>query len=1018
MDYQLFTQQLSNLYDNWGTSQVSPKSSQFQQIINQVETTTTANVMQLLNLAVESMPRDEIYCEIGTFQGGSLIAAMLNHPEYTAYTVDNFSEFDPFADNFDNLAENLSKFNLTEQVLFCHQDFEEFFSNLREMESSDKIGVYFYDASQDYRSQFLALLLAKPFFAEQSIIILNNSNSAAARQANWDFIAANPECQLLLDFSTPELTNSWNGLQVLTWNIYQTDNYDWSTFQGVRNLMVIQSIYDLESESKREIAENLYNQALTLYQGSKFTEAEQKFKQVLRWNKNQVQAWHYLATIYYMMERYQAARDILLKSLEVDSSQAIAHYTLGLVFEKIGDFIQAILAYQEAIALNPNYVDAYNNLGNIFFQVGRLSQAESTYRQAITTNPKHYGSYLNLANLLLAQQQIDAAIAAYEKALQFKSEDGEIAAALAFVRHLKNDENQAALYFANDCYQRGEYQAAITYYRQFLAKQSGNLELYFALAECHQKLEQYLEAIQIYRNAIDIYPNVANLYRNLVSILIESGATQEAIALANHVSSLFPDDWYFYPGELLILPVIYESLEEITTYRTRFIQGLQQLIQQTNLSTESGKKQALSIISQRTNFFLAYQGKNDREIQQQYGEFVSQIMAANYPQLVQPLPIPPLSKNGKIRIGYISGCLWDHTVGKLSLGWLKHHNSSEFEIYCYQINETQDQLTQQFRLYSHTFHYIPENLESICRQIINDRLHILVFIELGLQALMTQLASLRLAPIQCTTWAHPVTSGLPTIDYFLSSDLMEPENAIEHYSEQLIRLPNIGISYAQPIIPPLEKKRSDFKLRDDAVVYLCCQTLCKYLPQHDYIFAEIAKQVPQAQFAFIARPNAEIGKQFQRRLQQTFSQYGLNCDNFCVILPRLDRQTYWNLYILSDIFLDTFGWSGGHTTLEAIACNLPVVTYPGELMRGRHSCAILKMLDITETIAKNEVEYVKIAVRLGIEPKWRNSLANQLRQSHPSLYNDRNCVTALEAFYQRVVQEAQLVTANKSFDKS
>ena len=694
MDYQIFTQYLSSLYENWGTSQVHPKSPQFQQIINQVETTSTANVMQLLNLAVECMPRDEVYCEIGSFQGGSLIAAMLNHPEHTAYSVDNFSEFDPFGDNFDNLAENLSNFNLTEQVLFCNQDFEEFFSTLQEMQSADKIGVYFYDASHDYRSQLLALLLAKPFLADEAIIIINN-NSAAC-QANWDFIAANPQCQLLLDFSTPELTNSGNGLQVLSWNVRQTDNYDWSTFQQIRQQTVIQSIYELQSDSKRELGQNLYNQGLTLYQSGKFTAAEQKFKQSLRWNRNQVEAWHHLAIVYYMTERYQDARDILLKSLEIDSSQAIQHYTLGLVFAKLGDFTQAVLAYQEAIALNPNYVDAYNNLGNIFFTIGRLSQAESTYRQAIAVNPEHYGSYLNLANILLAQQQIDAAIAACEKALQLKSDDVEIVAALEFIHHLKADKNQASLYFGNDCYQRGEYQNAIAYYRQFLANQVGDLGLYFALAECHQKLEQYPEAIQVYRHAIESYPSVANLYRNLAATLIEAGDTQAAITLANHAASLFPDDWYFNPGQLLMLPIVYENSEEITTYRNQFIQGIKQLIQQTNFNIELDQQKSLEFISQRINFFLAYQGENDLEIQQQYGEYAHRVMAANYPDWVKSLPVPPLSKTGKIRIGYISGCLWGHTVGKLSLGWLRHHDSSQFEIYCYQINETQDQFTQNF----------------------------------------------------------------------------------------------------------------------------------------------------------------------------------------------------------------------------------------------------------------------------------------------------------------------------------
>ena len=375
MECQIFTQQLSSLYENWGTPQANPKSRQFQQVINQVETTITTNVMQLLNFAVASMPFDQIYCEIGSYQGGSLIAALLNHPENTAYAVDNFSEFDTFGDSFDKLVENLSNFNLTEQVLFCNQDFEEFFSNLREMQSDEKIGVYFYDGSHDYRSQLLALLLAKPFLANQAIIILTNSNWEATLQANWDFIAANPQCQLLLDFSRSELSSGWNGLQVFSWDGNRNYNYEWSSFQEVRNEKVIQSIYDLQLEEKRVIADNLYNDALVMQQAGCFAEAEQKFKDALRWNENKVEAWHHLAIVYYVMERYQDARDKLLKSLEIDAYQAIAHYTLGLVFEKVGDFTQAVLAYQEAIALNPNSADAYNNLGNILLKVGRINQA-------------------------------------------------------------------------------------------------------------------------------------------------------------------------------------------------------------------------------------------------------------------------------------------------------------------------------------------------------------------------------------------------------------------------------------------------------------------------------------------------------------------------------------------------------------------------------------------------------------------------------------------------------------------
>ena len=270
--------------------------------------------------------------------------------------------------------------------------------------------------------------------------------------------------------------------------------------------------------------------------------------------------------------------------------------------------------------------------------------------------------------------------------------------------------------------------------------------------------------------------------------------------------------------------------------------------------------------------------------------------------------------------------------------------------------------------------------------------------------LTTQIAGLRLAPIQCMAWGHPITSGLPTIDYFLSSDLMEPENAQAHYSEKLVRLPNISICYEKPSLPEPTKTRSDFQLREDAVVYLCCQSLFKYLPQFDYIFAEIAQRVPQAQFAFIASDTATITGQFQTRLRRNFANFDLDSEDYCVFIPKQHRVDYLNLNLVADIFLDSFGWSGGHTTLEAIACGLPVVTCPGEFMRSRHTYGILQMIGMTEMIAQNEAEYIEIAVHLGLDTNWRQEVVQKIYERHSWLYEDRTCVTALESFYESLVQ--------------
>jgi predicted O-linked N-acetylglucosamine transferase (SPINDLY family) len=259
-----------------------------------------------------------------------------------------------------------------------------------------------------------------------------------------------------------------------------------------------------------------------------------------------------------------------------------------------------------------------------------------------------------------------------------------------------------------------------------------------------------------------------------------------------------------------------------------------------------------------------------------------------------------------------------------------------------------------------------------------------------------QMAGLRLAPVQCVAWGHPVTTGLPTVDYFLSSELMEPENAQEHYSEKLIRLPNIGVSYPKPYIPPVIKTRSDFQLPDDAIIYLCCQAPFKYLPQYDFIFAEIACRLPQAKFLFLRGTSLEL------RLKRTFDAIGLNSEDYCIFLSIPERLDYLMINLLSDVYLDTFTWSGGNTTLEAIACNLPIVTCPGEFMRGRHSDSFLKMLGVTDTIAENEAEYIEIAIKLGQDRTWRDTVAEKMSRNHTRLFDDKTCVVGLEAFYKDV----------------
>ena len=707
------------------------------------------------------------------------------------------------------------------------------------------------------------------------------------------------------------------------------------------------------------------------------------------------------------------ALPLLIKSLEINPGRDYTHYSIGLVLEKLNSINQAIDAYKKAIAINPKFNDAYNNLGNLLIKTDKIAKAEVIYKQAVAANPNHFGGYLNLGNLLMSLTRVKEAIETYQKALNLKPRDPDILHNLAIAFAANNEQSQSDIHFASVAYRQGKYQEAINYFQKFFVQEQGEFQFYLDLAECYIKTNQYELAIKTCEQAIIQYPTEFLPHLKLIMLMQGLNLIEEAIKLTQQALEQFPNNLAIKLEQVRLMPILYTDIDEIEVYRSRFIQKLNDFINQISLDSQQEKKNALAALAFHTNFYLQYQGKNDLELQTKYGRFVYQVMAANYPEWIKPLPMPPLETDGKIRVGYISHCMYNHVVAQMTIGWLKKRDRNKFKVYSYAINAEKDSKTIDFQMYSDVFHQIPDDLEAVCQQIINDQLHVLVFLDINMYASMTQIGALRLAPIQCTTWGHPITSGLPTMDYFLSCELMEPENGEEHYSEKLLKLPNISLYYEKPLLPETRLEREYFKLRADAVVYLSCQSLYKYLPQYDYVFAAIAQRVPYSQFAFIGSHISEaITEKFKQRLQKAFASYGLNSEDYCVILPRLNGLEYPNVHLVSDIYLDTFSWSGGNTTMTAVASNLPVVTCPGEFMRGRHSYGILKMLGVTDTIATNEAEYIEIAVRLGLDKEWRESIVAQVKQNQDRVFEDKTCVVALEEFYQRVVYE-QLTKENK-----
>ena len=174
---------------------------------------------------------------------------------------------------------------------------------------------------------------------------------------------------------------------------------------------------------------------------------------------------------------------------------------------------------------------------------------------------------------------------------------------------------------------------------------------------------------------------------------------------------------------------------------------------------------------------------------------------------------------------------------------------------------------------------------------------------------------------------------------------------------------------------------------------------------YDEVFVRIARAIGDCQFVFLRHFGApKITATVRERLERAFPPAGLRADDHCVFLNRLSQHNFVAAAGLSDVFLDSIGWSGCNSALECLAQALPIVTFEGATMRGRHSAAILRMIGVDDTIATTVDDYVAIATRLGKDAQYRQATASRMAENRHKLYHDRAPLTALEEFLEKAVR--------------
>jgi tetratricopeptide (TPR) repeat protein len=703
------------------------------------------------------------------------------------------------------------------------------------------------------------------------------------------------------------------------------------------------------------------------------------------------------------------------EALENDPSHGPTLFHVGVALHRTGDLAGAEQSFLRALAVLPNSSEAWLNLGLVRGLRGDMACGIKALRRCLEVDGGNRIAWEALGQMLRAISDLPASINALRHAVSCESPSRSSVLSLAGVLLESKELDEAA-----NVLERAE--------RLFGLDSAVSL-MRAQLLEGQQRIPEALEVLA--RVPIEGDEAVeAELQRS--RLLLKTGRRREGLARLESFARIWPErraahailsaellrcsrpfdalphlEWQLEhePSPALrivhatVLPVIPASDGEIEFFRDRMRQELLRCQQET--FTRQG---ALPSSFSTTNFYLAYHDRSDISLQR----LTESVYRKACPAL--SFVAPHCKKAGyrpagsRIKIAFLSEYLRHHTIGKLNSGYIANLDRRRFEVFDIFLGDTADGSARGIGALADR--YLPLGglpLPELQATIGSLGLDIAFFTDIGMGQSSFRLAFSRLAPVQCVTWGHPDTTGITTLDYFLSSEVLEPPGAEADYTEQLVRLQRVNSYYRPPLATSPTKVRSEYGIADGWNVYAIPQSLFKLHPDFDAVLGRILEGDPQAHIVLIADPHGILMTPLELRFARTLG----DLKDRVHFLPRLNAKGFFGLAGVADVVLDVPQFSGGNTSYEAFSVGAPIVTRRSNFMRGRLTAALYQMMGLGDLVCRDDREYVETAVRLGTNPELRQEWRTRILQSCQQLYCDQVALRELEDFLEQAVESRQ-----------
>ena len=627
---------------------------------------------------------------------------------------------------------------------------------------------------------------------------------------------------------------------------------------------------------------------------------------------------------------------------------------------------EALKLYRQVLEDQPEYAPASYMLGMLLKSQGEMEPARSCFDQATRQAPRYADAWAARGRLDYAEGRYAEAVDAFRQVLTIRPESIEIL----------NDLGLALGYL-------GHAKEAIDTLRQAVTAKPNDADSHFNLGVAFQKLGQANEAIAEYIRVIMLQPDNADAYFNLGVVLQEFGQGERAAGYYRRVLEMQPENASTYQalGEVLLADgKIGLWLENFRQFERHCEPGMQLALYALEAcqylgETKKGErylsgllkgeypprdlKDLLDGLSQLVYLLLFFDvdGRQMLHLYQRYNLALNQAFP-------ERMVLPERRSPGKIRLGYLSGDLRNHVMGKMMYQAISRHDASRFEVYCYSLSHEQDEWTGKFVAVSHKFVKL-KALDDVAaaKLIAQDELDILVDLSTHTKGASPGLLAMKPARVQITHIASAGAVGCDAIDYKLTDHFADvPDN--QNYQIETL-LPIQGCVYPYRHIPPARDHgyaRSKLGVPENAVILAAFVTLLKLSSRCMAVWRAVLERLPTAYLAF-SPLSAEAQPYYLKRVREA----GIDATRIVFIPAAADESVNQARYSVVDISLDPFPYGGANGTLEALDMGVPVVTLCGKRHGERSSFSILKNLSVLDTIAQSGQEYVDLVSRLATD---------------------------------------------------